>query len=200
VGPTIVIRADASSRIGTGHVMRCLALAASAKNQGWQISLIGCVASNEMQSRVADMGIHFIPLENACPDSVDLEKTLELLACHSENGESRPYPPWLVLDGYQFDANYHEAVRGAGVRMLVVDDYNHLNVMIVTFYLIKISAPSDWTIKPQLIQNIFLARDSLFCVLNFYPGKIKKQRFPKRPGAFWLPWAGPILITRRLKY
>ena len=35
--------------------------------------------------------------------------------------------PWLVLDGYQFDANFHRAVREAGNKLLVVDDYNHLD-------------------------------------------------------------------------
>jgi UDP-2,4-diacetamido-2,4,6-trideoxy-beta-L-altropyranose hydrolase len=180
VGPTIVIRADASSRIGTGHVMRCLALAASAKNQGWQISLIGCVASNEMQSRVADMGIHFIPLENACPDSVDLEKTLELLACHSENGESRPYPPWLVLDGYQFDANYHEAVRGAGVRMLVVDDYNHLERYDCDILLNQNIGAERLDYQPATDTKRLLG--SRFALLRpeFLPWKDKKTEVPEK--------------------
>jgi len=34
--------------------------------------------------------------------------------------------PWLVLDGYHFGPDYQRAVREAGHRLLVIDDYNHL--------------------------------------------------------------------------
>jgi len=34
--------------------------------------------------------------------------------------------PWLALDGYHFDPDYQRAVREAGHRLLVIDDYNHL--------------------------------------------------------------------------
>jgi UDP-2,4-diacetamido-2,4,6-trideoxy-beta-L-altropyranose hydrolase len=40
--------------------------------------------------------------------------------CNSEG------TPWLVLDGYHFDPDYQRAIREAGHRLLVFDDYNHL--------------------------------------------------------------------------
>jgi spore coat polysaccharide biosynthesis predicted glycosyltransferase SpsG len=34
--------------------------------------------------------------------------------------------PWVVLDGYHFDSACHRALRGLGLRLLVVDDLAHL--------------------------------------------------------------------------
>jgi UDP-2,4-diacetamido-2,4,6-trideoxy-beta-L-altropyranose hydrolase len=33
----------------------------------------------------------------------------------------------LIADGYHFTTDYHKAVRGEGKKLVVIDDYNHLN-------------------------------------------------------------------------
>jgi UDP-2,4-diacetamido-2,4,6-trideoxy-beta-L-altropyranose hydrolase len=113
----LVVRADASTRIGAGHVMRCLSLA-----QGWQaegdraIFLSHCESKN-LSRHIEAAGIGFIRLETPHPNSADIERTLTLL----REFETR----WLVLDGYHFDPVYQEAVRKAGYRLLVIDDTAH---------------------------------------------------------------------------
>ena len=123
---TIIFRADASPQIGTGHVMRCAALATAAIDKGRHVRFVGCIESDELLSRLKDMGIEVTPLERSHPDPSDIETTLRLLDGNAEGNISSSQPGWLVVDGYHFDTDYHQTVRNAGYKLLVVDDYNHL--------------------------------------------------------------------------
>jgi UDP-2,4-diacetamido-2,4,6-trideoxy-beta-L-altropyranose hydrolase len=119
----LVIRADAGAAIGTGHVMRCLALAQTWQARGGSATLLSHCESDALRRRVEAAQISFIPLEQPYPNPSDLETTLSLLdhdASCAQNGR------WLALDGYHFDLAYQQAVQAAGHRLLVIDDTAHL--------------------------------------------------------------------------
>jgi UDP-2,4-diacetamido-2,4,6-trideoxy-beta-L-altropyranose hydrolase len=42
-----------------------------------------------------------------------------------EGARNRAVAPWLVLDGYHFTSDYQRAIRDSGLRLLIIDDYNH---------------------------------------------------------------------------
>jgi spore coat polysaccharide biosynthesis predicted glycosyltransferase SpsG len=42
-----------------------------------------------------------------------------------ESARSGAVVPWLVLDGYHFTSDYQRAMRDSGLRLLIIDDYNH---------------------------------------------------------------------------
>ena len=95
--------------MGTGHVMRCLALA-----QGWQ-DLGGCVdlLSAELPEALADRCRgEGIGVQRLAPGEPDAERTAALAA----------QADWLVVDGYHFEASYLRRVAGAGSRVLQIDD------------------------------------------------------------------------------
>ena len=117
----LYIRADADSKIGTGHIMRCIALAQAWQDQGNEVTFISHCESDVLKKRIDSEGFRFIPLDHVCPDSFDLTNTLSIL-----NSGSATQKPWLVLDGYHFTPEYQNAVRGAGVLLMVIDDMNHL--------------------------------------------------------------------------
>jgi len=123
---SLVIRADASIQIGTGHLMRCLALAQAWQLDGGQVVFLSHCESDALRQRIINEGIEFIPISNPHPDSRDLENTLEVLRMHSAGIIGNP--AWLVLDGYHFDPAYQQAVRDAGFHLLVIDDMAHLPV------------------------------------------------------------------------
>lgn len=115
----LIIRADASPSMGTGHVMRCMALAQAAKGRGMAVRLVGHVAVPWVLARLQQEGIAFTPLAGPPPAQ---EVPATLLGQLAENGP----PDWLVLDGYHFGPDSHKAVREAGYKLLVIDDYAHL--------------------------------------------------------------------------
>ena len=113
----LIIRADASVRVGTGHMMRCLALAQAWRDRGGRAVFLSHCESNTLRQRVEAMGIDFVPLNRPYPESTDLE---ELLALSRQFSAS-----WIVLDGYHFAPTYQQSVRAAGYRLLVIDDVAH---------------------------------------------------------------------------
>ena len=118
----LCVRADASSRIGTGHIMRCLALGQAWRDRGGEVTFLGSRESAVLRDRVAGEGFQWVTIPEPHPASVDLETTLPALArlCKSRGR-------WVVLDGYHFDEGYQRALRAAGHRLLLIDDIGHLS-------------------------------------------------------------------------
>jgi UDP-2,4-diacetamido-2,4,6-trideoxy-beta-L-altropyranose hydrolase len=52
----VLIRADASSQIGTGHVMRCLTLAGDLRQFGIEVSFISCVLPGDLCGYIENKG------------------------------------------------------------------------------------------------------------------------------------------------
>lgn len=117
-GQPLIIRADASTEIGTGHLMRCLALAQAWKAQGGKAIFITACESDVLRQRIWDEGFEIATLEHPSPHPDDWQRTSEILA---------NYPgAWVVLDGYHFDEEYQLKIKQAGHRLLVIDDMAHL--------------------------------------------------------------------------
>lgn len=120
----LMIRADASARIGIGHVMRCFGLAQAWQLDGGHVVFLSYCESDCVRQRVTDGGMEFIPIGYPHPDPRDLQTTLEIVRIRSDAAIDNSM--WLVLDGYHFDPVYQQAVRAAGYRLLVVDDMAQL--------------------------------------------------------------------------
>jgi UDP-2,4-diacetamido-2,4,6-trideoxy-beta-L-altropyranose hydrolase len=115
---TVLLRADASATVGTGHVMRMLALGQALKDAGARVTLATVETPDSLVTRCEDEGIRVVRLPGAYPDQRDAEATLAL--AHDCNAD------WVVVDGYDFDVAYHRRIRSAGHALLVVDDCAHL--------------------------------------------------------------------------
>jgi len=120
---TLFIRADVSSNIGIGHVMRCLALAQAWQERGGKALFLSCCESDILRQRIKSEGMDFIPLERHHPDPLDLERTVQAFSkLSARNSEKRN---WIVADGYHFDATYQKQLKEAGASLLCIDDYGH---------------------------------------------------------------------------
>jgi len=116
---TLLIRADASPSIGTGHIMRCLALAQAWQEYSQGSPVVFVTADNvpALEARLVDEGILIEHLSAARGSTEDALDTARLAHAHAAE--------WIVADGYQFDAEYQCSLKQHGFRLLSVDDYGH---------------------------------------------------------------------------
>jgi UDP-2,4-diacetamido-2,4,6-trideoxy-beta-L-altropyranose hydrolase len=118
----LIVRADATKRMGTGHVMRCLAIGQEWKKCGGEVIFFSYLENVSLRDRITSEGFRLISMDRKHPDPSDLRQVLDFL----RNDRKVDAISWLVLDGYHFDPDYQASVREDGIRLLVIDDYNHL--------------------------------------------------------------------------
>lgn len=99
--------------IGTGHVMRCLALAQALAEQGHESHLAACEIPDALTERLQREGVPVTKLEAERASSQDLEATVRLAQETEAN--------CLVLDGYSFQRDYQARLRNAAC-LCVIDD------------------------------------------------------------------------------
>ena len=111
---TLLIRSDASPDIGTGHVMRCLAIAQAWQDRGGRATFLMSQSTPAIRERLSREGCELISSEVIIGEATDLAETIKAARrCGCE---------WLVLDGYCFDSEYEAGVCGHGFGVLYVDD------------------------------------------------------------------------------
>jgi UDP-2,4-diacetamido-2,4,6-trideoxy-beta-L-altropyranose hydrolase len=111
---TLLIRADADLNMGTGHVMRCLALAQAWRDAGGLVAFAAAHLPEPLTARLQSERVETISV-NAVAGSV--KDAAETAAVALERGAE-----WVVVDGYHFNAEYQKAVKHAGLKLLYVDD------------------------------------------------------------------------------
>lgn len=118
----LFIRADASAAIGSGHIMRCLALAQAWQERGGNVTFLSHCQNKVLRQRLTKEGYEFVFVERSHPDPADLKQVIE---CSRKvlNGSDKL---WFVVDGYHFDPDYQKSIRELGYKLVVIDDYNHL--------------------------------------------------------------------------
>ncbi len=112
---TLLIRADAGIRMGTGHVMRCLALAQAWQDAGGRVVCAMAACSAGLAERLQSENVEVVHLTCEPGSIQDAIATVEVVrSCGSD---------WVVMDGYHFDARYQAAVKHSGLKLLVLDDF-----------------------------------------------------------------------------
>jgi UDP-2,4-diacetamido-2,4,6-trideoxy-beta-L-altropyranose hydrolase len=114
---TLLVRADAGVAIGTGHVMRCLALAQTWQDIGGRAVFAMAGMTSAIAARLAAESCHIVPIASAVGSSEDASQTVAIATEQKAD--------WIVVDGYQFTAEYQGILKAAGFKLLFLDDYGH---------------------------------------------------------------------------
>lgn len=103
--------------MGTGHVMRCFALAQAWQDAGGKSVFAIAEAAPAILGRLLADNMEVVPLEILAGGEDDARKVKELALGHAAQ--------WVAVDGYQFGAGYQRQLKAAGLKLLFVDDNGH---------------------------------------------------------------------------
>jgi UDP-2,4-diacetamido-2,4,6-trideoxy-beta-L-altropyranose hydrolase len=126
----LIVCAESGVQVGTGHVMRCLALAQAWKRGGGAVTFLLREGLAGIEQRIRGEGFLLETLPIECGPSPEAFVRAVL----------RAGAPLVVLDGYSFDARVQAMLTGAGIRVLTLDDYGHA---------------TDYPVRWVLNQNVY---------------------------------------------
>ncbi|UCZ57555.1 UDP-2,4-diacetamido-2,4,6-trideoxy-beta-L-altropyranose hydrolase [Desulfurispirillum indicum] len=126
--PCITIRADASTGIGTGHVMRCLTLAEELRQRGASVHFLCRAHPGHMGEVISARGFALTLLPPpvmsfdaddyatwlGAPAGEDARQTMEALQGMEV--------AWLIVDHYAIDQHWEQLLRPHTAKILVIDD------------------------------------------------------------------------------
>src|SRR5258708_17059192 len=113
----LLFRTDASVAIGTGHVMRCLALAQAWCDTGGHATFAMAETTPAAEERLRSEGFEVVRVAFRVGSVNDAEETERLAHEYSVS--------WVVVDGYEFGAEYQAGLKSRGLKLLFVDDNGH---------------------------------------------------------------------------
>lgn len=112
---SVWFRADASSDLGTGHVMRCATLADALRERGAETGFLCRDVKGNLISWLQAKGHRVEVLADPEDWGADARQTSTFL--------DRVGPiDWLVVDHYALDARWEKALRPHVQRLMVIDD------------------------------------------------------------------------------
>ena len=132
----VIIRADASTSIGSGHVMRCLTLAHRLKKEkNAKVVFVMRDLPGNLIDVVEKQGFDVLKLSSAnqkyslngyglwltVPMDVDAQQTIEVLQ-HYLQGHGCDVVDRLIVDSYALDEQWEQALRPYCREIMVIDD------------------------------------------------------------------------------
>lgn len=115
---TLIIRVDGNMDIGTGHFMRCLALAQYWQKNDGEIYFV----MNDPQSledRIHLENMNLIKIEEVPASNDDALRLIDIF--NQLNGD------WIIVDGYHFKSDYINFIKENNIKVLLFDDEGKLD-------------------------------------------------------------------------
>ncbi len=158
-----LLRTDGNPAIGTGHVMRCLALAQALRDAGGSATFLSSTLPETLTARLKQEQCAVLSLGISAYGRADV---LETARCARDIGAD-----WLIVDGYSFDADYQAQAKAQGLNVLFIDDYGHAE---------------NYAADIVLNQNIY-AREDMYKYVGASTSLMLGTRYALLRKEFW-PW------------
>lgn len=111
----IVFRADASSQIGTGHIMRCLALADRLSAKGCEIHFLCDGLPPFLAQLLDDKGYFLHSLERDGKPVLNADIAWDIISTLGK-------VDWLIIDHYSIDSVWEASIKPLVGQVMVIDD------------------------------------------------------------------------------
>lgn len=124
----VVFRVDASTVIGTGHVMRCLTLAEGLQRRGAAVRFVCRDWPGNMAEDLAARRIDVRrlpapgPASEVSGSSLGASPVQDASDTREAIGDRDRRPDWLVVDHYAIDARWESVMRSATGNIMAIDD------------------------------------------------------------------------------
>lgn len=185
----IVIRTDASLKIGTGHVMRCLTLASELKNLGAKVDFICRAHDGNLIERIQQDGyvVHSLAIDPLFQESQSSLYHADWLgATQNEDAKlcksilDKLNADWVIVDHYSIDIKWEKEIRTSTKRIMVIDDLadrKHDCDLLLDQNLGRI--PSDYSFLVPDNCSIFLGPSNALIREEFWNLRYKKKNINK---------------------
>lgn len=129
----IIFRTDSSNTIGSGHLMRCLTLAARLQKEGSSVTFICRRLIGNLIQLVGKKGFETFTLpffettsndpvnQGKCEKSPDVNRETDVDQCREIINKSGPVD-WIIVDHYGLDYQWEKAMRPFSDNIMVIDD------------------------------------------------------------------------------
>ena len=121
----VLIRADASQRLGVGHIARCVTLADALRELGATVVFAMRALVGHQAARITGRGYHVIILIGDDEPAAVAEQAIDWqtdIAALTSQLAGQPTWDWLIVDHYGLDARWQGAARAFARRIAVIDD------------------------------------------------------------------------------
>ena len=118
----VLVRADASNQIGSGHVMRCLALVDGLRPHATDVHFVCRQLPGEMHALIEAKGFScsLLPVDKSDSNlALDQDHDAELTASLSGPVD---WADWIIVDHYGIDQRWEQLMRPHCRRLMVIDD------------------------------------------------------------------------------
>jgi UDP-2,4-diacetamido-2,4,6-trideoxy-beta-L-altropyranose hydrolase len=112
--PSMLVRADASTAVGSGHVMRCLALGKAWQSGGGRVCYLMAENISALEQRFAGENFEQTKFAVEPGSKEDADQTVDWA--------HRLDASWVVVDGYRFGPDYIRRLKSSCLRVLLLDD------------------------------------------------------------------------------
>ena len=110
----IIFRVDSSSKIGTGHLMRCLVLAEKLKDRNCNIIFICKNYNGNISDIIVNKGFKLYLIEQECCDYKEVRNIIIKLNKQID---------WLIIDNYNLDLEFEIHMKNIIKKIMVIDDF-----------------------------------------------------------------------------
>ncbi len=165
-----LFRTDASSEIGTGHIMRCLAFGQMLKDSGNEVFFLSQTTNQNVLAKLRKENFKIFINEK----TELIEDAIKTVNIAKEN-----YIDWIITDGYKFNTSYQQVIINNNFNLLCIDDLAEIHFLSNIILNQNFNAEKIFNYSCENYTKLFLGIDNVLLRREFRREKKWERIFNK---------------------